>query len=157
MKDEEELKISHEQTMEQLEKKKRALESDVHRVKTENEKEEATLRAQFKKVTTLYQNYMGDYDREVQQQTVDNQKTQAEYDEIYADLQQTKEEYLMRLEEKRKRNEIAEFMQKKKDQQESQMHKLQRATEYIQAHWRGLLARKEMEKARKGKKKKKKK
>ena len=37
------------------------------------------------------------------------------------------------------------------------MEKLSRASEYIQAHWRGMLARKEMEKARKGKKKKKKK
>jgi hypothetical protein len=35
--------------------------------------------------------------------------------------------------------------------------KLVRSSEFIQAHWRGLLARKEMEKARKGKKKKKKK
>jgi hypothetical protein len=37
------------------------------------------------------------------------------------------------------------------------MQRLERASEYIQAHWRGLLARKDMEKARKGKKKKKKK
>lgn len=36
------------------------------------------------------------------------------------------------------------------------MDKLIRASEYIQAHWRGLIARKDMEKARKGKKKKKK-
>ena len=91
----------------------------------------------------------------MQTQTVDNQKTTAEYDEIYADLQQTKEEYTMRLEEKRKRNEIAEFMQKKDDEQKSQMQRLERASEFIQAHWRGLLARKDMEKARKGKKKKK--
>jgi hypothetical protein len=37
------------------------------------------------------------------------------------------------------------------------MQKLERASEFMQAHWRGLLARKDMEKARKGKKKKKKK
>jgi len=37
------------------------------------------------------------------------------------------------------------------------MQKLIKAAEYMQAHWRGLLARKDMEKARKGKKKKKKK
>jgi hypothetical protein len=37
------------------------------------------------------------------------------------------------------------------------MEKLSRACEWIQSHWRGMLSRKEMEKARKGKKKKKKK
>jgi len=34
------------------------------------------------------------------------------------------------------------------------MEKLETASEFIQAHWRGLLARKEMEKVRKKKKKK---
>jgi hypothetical protein len=37
------------------------------------------------------------------------------------------------------------------------MNLLHRAAEWMQAHWKGLLARKEMEKARKGRKKKKKK
>jgi len=48
-------------------------------------------------------------------------------------------------------------MKKKQDEQNSKIEKLSRASEWIQAHWRGMLARKEMEKARKGKKKKKKK
>lgn len=100
---------------------------------------------------------MDGYDREVNQHTVDNQKTQNEYDDTYADLLQLKEEYSMRLQEKKKRDEIAAIMQKKNDEQNAQKEKLVRASEFIQAHWRGLLARKEMEKARKGKKKKKKK
>ena len=157
MKDEEELQKSHKETCELLEKKMKALTSDVEKVKTENEKEEAELRKKFKAISSAYQNNMQEYDRDVQTQTVDNQKFQAEYDEIYADLQQTKEEYAMRLEEKRKRTEIEEFMARKDQEQKSQMQKLERASEFIQAHWRGLLARKDMEKARKGKKKKKKK
>jgi hypothetical protein len=48
-------------------------------------------------------------------------------------------------------------MQKKNDEQNAKKEKLVKASEFIQAHWRGLLARKDMEKARKGKKKKKKK
>ena len=115
------------------------------------------MRKIYKQAATNYQTNMSDYDREVQNQTIDNQKAQAEYDEVYADLQQTKEEYNMRLEEKRKRNEIAELMQKKDDEQNARMDKLDKAAQFMQAHWRGLLARKDMEKARKGKKKKKKK
>ena len=63
----------------------------------------------------------------------------------------------MRIEEKKKRDQIAAIMKKKTDEQQAQMDRLVRASEYIQAHWRGLLARKDAEKARKGKKKKKKK
>lgn len=48
-------------------------------------------------------------------------------------------------------------MKKKQDEQEKQFNLLNKAAEWMQAHWRGLLARREMEKARKGKKKKKKK
>ena len=40
-----------------------------------------------------------------------------------------------------------------KAEQNAKMQKLERASAYVQAHWRGLLARKDMEKARKGKKK----
>ena len=63
----------------------------------------------------------------------------------------------MRVEEKKKRDQIAAIMQKKTVEQQVQMNKLVRASEYLQAHYRGLLARKDAEKARKGKKKKKKK
>jgi len=48
-------------------------------------------------------------------------------------------------------------MKRKNDEQQQQMNLLNRASDWIQAHWRGLLARRQMEKARKGKKKKKKK
>lgn len=59
----------------------------------------------------------------------------------------------MRVEEKKKRDQIAAIMQKKTDEQKVLMNKLVRASEYLQAHWRGLQARMEAEKARKGKKK----
>lgn len=59
------------------------------------------------------------------------------------------------LEEKRKRDETAAIMQRKKDEQNAKMGKLIKASEYIQAHWRGLLERKIMEKQRKKKKGKK--
>ena len=62
-----------------------------------------------------------------------------------------------RVDARRKREEIAAIMQKKKDEQNAKIEKMSRACEWVQAHWRGMLARKEMEKARKGKKKKKKK
>ena len=74
-----------------------------------------------------------------------------------ADLKAIKEDYDMRVEEKRKRDEIAAIMRHKNDVQNEKMQRLERATEFIQAHWKGMIARKESDKLRKGKKKKKKK
>jgi hypothetical protein len=61
------------------------------------------------------------------------------------------------VEEKKKRDELLAIMKKKNEEQLRQMNLLNKAAEWVQGHWRGLLARREMEKARKGKKKKKKK
>ena len=87
----------------------------------------------------------------------ENQKCEGDYEDTANDLKEIEDEYAQRLEERRKREEINLIMQKKKDEQNAKFEKLGKACEYIQAHWRGMLARKEMEKARKGKKKKKKK
>ena len=126
-------------------------------VNSSNKKEEEELRKEYKKATNEYTANMGSYDLDVNNQTIDNQKCQAEFEDTAADLSQIKEEYTMRVEEKKKRDQIAAIMQKKTIEQQVQMNKLVRASEYLQAHWRGLLARKDAEKARKGKKKKKKK
>ena len=67
------------------------------------------------------------------------------------------DELKQRHEERKKRNELLAIMKRKSDEQAKQMNLLVKAAEWMQAHWRGLLARREMEKARKGKKKKKKK
>lgn len=65
-----------------------------------------------------------------------------------------KESYSMLLDEKRKRDEIAAIMKKKNDEQNATMDKLVKASEFIQAHWRGMQERRLMEKAMKGKRKK---
>jgi len=65
-----------------------------------------------------------------------------------------KESLAMLQEEKRKRDEIAAIMKKKADEQQAIMDKMIRASEFIQAHWRGMQERRLMEKSMKGKKKK---
>lgn len=96
------------------------------------------------------------YDTEMKDHTREKEKALAEYQESHHELTQISEEYKQRLEERKKREEILALMKKKNEEQEKQMNLLNRASEWVQAHWKGLLARREMEKARKGKKKKKK-
>ena len=59
--------------------------------------------------------------------------------------------------EKRKFDELQELIRVKEEQQRKKMETLAKAAEWVQAHWRGLTARREGEKARKKNKKKKKK
>lgn len=76
---------------------------------------------------------------------------------MHHELTLINDEHRQRIEERKKRDEILAIMKQKNDEQLKQMNLLNKAAEWVQAHWRGLLARREMEKARKGKKKKKKK
>ena len=96
-----------------------------------NEKAESLLRKEYKKVSMAYTDNMETYDKELKTNTKDNENTKAEYDGTIADLNNMKEEYNMLLEEKRKRDEIAAIMQKKKDEQNEKMNKLIKASEYI--------------------------
>jgi len=81
---------------------------------------------------------MKEYDKDMIQYTNDNEKTEAEYEDTMADLNMMQQEHNMLMEERRKREEIQAIMQKKKDEQNAKMDKLIRASEYIQAHWRGM-------------------
>ena len=147
----------HNKEIEQLTKMRDKYVKDLEKVSKEADTEEGKQRKEFKTTSNNYLNSVQVYDADIGNQTLDNAKTQAEYDDTQQDLNQIKEEYDMRLEEKRKRDEIAAIMQKKNDEQNAKMDKLERACEFIQAHWRGLQEQRIMEKARKKKKKKKKK
>ena len=56
------------------------------------------------------------------------------------------------MEERRKRDNLKAIMDKKEAEQRKKMDTLNKAAEFLQAHYRGMLARREMERARKGKK-----
>lgn len=94
------------------------------------------------------------YDQELKQHTKGNRIAKEEFDGTITDLNNMKESLAMLQEEKRKRDEIAAIMKNKSDEQQAVMDKLVRASEFIQAHWRGMQERKLMEKSMKGKKKK---
>lgn len=97
------------------------------------------------------------YDLEIFASEETNKKMQLDYDDTATDLAQAREEYELLREEARKREEIAAILARKNAEFSEKMNKLNKASEYIQAHWMGMMARKERDKAMKGKKKKKKK
>lgn len=62
------------------------------------------------------------------------------------ELDTVKSTYNDLLEAKRKREELNQFMQMKKDEEDDKMNRVIRASEYIQAHYSGMLERKAFEK-----------
>ena len=73
-------------------------------------------RKDFVKVFQDYQNNMNQYDSEMFTTVGENQKVENEYEDTANDLREIESEYAQRLEERRKRDEIAAIMQKKKDE-----------------------------------------
>lgn len=143
--------------MTKLNKELGSVKAKMQEAEKSNNGMEKEKRKEFVKVFQDYHNNMIQYDQEMTATVNENKKCEGDYEDTANDLKEIEAEYQQRLEERRKRDEIAAIMQKKKDEQNAKIEKLSRACEWIQAHWRGMLARKEMEKARKGKKKKKKK
>ena len=104
------IRLQHEKEMESLTKTRDNVVKALAKVAEDADKEEARLRKEFKTTSNNYLAAVQVYDAEIGNQTLDNAKTQAEYDDTLQDLNQIKEEYDMRLEEKRKRDEIAAIM-----------------------------------------------
>lgn len=115
------------------------------------------MREEYKKADRLYSENLNNYDADMKDQTRNKEQALEQFEQVHHELIHITDEHRQRIEERKKRDEILAIMKKKNDEQLKQMNLLNKAAEWTQAHWRGLLARREMEKARKGRKKKKKK
>lgn len=111
----------------------------------------------FESADKMYAEALDSYDTEMKNHQVELGTCNKEYEEKHFELKQLQEEWHHRQEERRKTEMIHSMMMKKEDDQRAKMELLTKGAEWIQAHWRGLVARREGEKARKKNKKKNKK
>ena len=88
---------------------------------------------------------MRDYERQ-------KENAQKAYDEEAQALAIVKAQWEERLLEKEKRDKLHMMIEAKKQEQQRKLDTLKKAAQFLQSHWRGLAARREMERARKGKK-----
>lgn len=154
--DEDQLDKSHKDAITKLDADLDKFTKAYTKLKNDNITSENQMRQQYSRSFKNWTNTVIGYDQDLKNQERENKKSQAEYDDVQHELQEMKEHFNLLLEEKRKREELNRFMQRKKDEQSAKMNRLIRATEYIQAHWTGMIERKNWEKGP-GKKKKKKK
>ena len=127
----------------------------LNEIKSAAEKEERELEKQnenkFDALHAMYQQH----DAEITSAETAKQKNQEDYNDTLADLKVAQETFDLLKEDARKRDEVAQILERKNKEFTEKMEKLNKATSYIQAHYMGMVARKERDKAMKGKKKRK--
>lgn len=152
-----EFEKQNKETIEALSKELSKLDRELNDLIKKNKDEEKIMRANYTNRAQELVNNVNAYDVEIGIAEETKAKMQSDYDDSAHDLAMLKDEYELLREEARKREEIAQILAEKEAVFNEKMVKLEQASQYIQAHWQGMLARKDRDKAMKGKKKKKKK
>lgn len=130
---------------------------ELKTVKVNNKQTEEVSFKLYKGRRTGLIEKLTDYDEEMNQETEHMNKVGTDAKDIRGELEATTENYNQRMEERKKRREEEERIAARKAKMDKERQQLVNAAEWVQAHWRGLVTRREMEKGRKKKKKKKKK
>lgn len=89
------------------------------------------------------------YDQEMREKNEKIAQAKKENEEYESQLSGLHEEYNQRKDEKRKRDLVKTMVKKMQDEVDRKDDQENRAAEWIQAHWLGMLERKAAEKARK--------
>ena len=138
--------------MAELERTIADLTAEYNAMKAKNAIAEKQLLTSYDGADKQYTEALESYDQEMREKNKERDETYADLVEQETQLAQIKAEYAERLEETRRRNALAEIMRKKEEQHKKHMDTINKAAQFLQAHYRGMLARRDMEKARKGKK-----
>jgi len=110
---------------------------------------EASLQSGHENADNNYQSNLDAYDEEMRQKHEKIAQARKEHEEYASQLEGLQEEYRQRLDEKRKRDLVKQMVKKMQDEVDRKNDQENRAAEWIQAHWLGMLERKAAEKARK--------
>lgn len=141
--------------MKELTTLKTKLENELKALKDDNNKQEGMAYKDFNQDYTNYQNSLISYDDEMNEKLAMKAKEFNFLKDQKQSLAELQELWQERLNERRKREELDMLIKKKKEEQEKEMVQQTKAAEWVQAHWRGLVARKEYEKSKKSRKKRK--
>lgn len=96
--------------MAKLTKDKNSLQKKMDEEEKKNSQLEKEDRKNYVKVFQDYHNNMNQYDQEQFATTAENKKVEDEYEDTANDLREIQSEYEQRIEERRKREEIAAIM-----------------------------------------------
>jgi hypothetical protein len=121
-------------------------------MKAQNSAAERTLLTQYDGADKQYTEALSSYDTEMSEKTKEKQEAEADCQDAEYQLSQIRDQWTERIEERRKREALKAIMDKKEAEQRKKLDTLNKAAQFLQAHYRGMVARRDMERARKGKK-----
>ena len=132
---------NHKQRMKELTERRNKLSDTLSLIKNENAKEEEKLRKEFERAENNCRDSIRTYDKDMEKntETLNNQKEQ--YSKLRKELEKIENLYRGKLDEKRRRHEEEMKRKKLEQEREQQMGMLEKAAEWIQAHYRGLVTR----------------
>ena len=142
----------HEETMQNLQQTIEQLSNELIDMKAANSGAERTLLTQYDGADKQYTEALNSYDTEMAEKTKEKQEAEADCQDAEYQLSQIREQWAERIEERRKREALKAIMDKKEAEQRKKLDTLNKAAQFLQAHYRGMVARRDMERARKGKK-----
>jgi hypothetical protein len=142
--------------MKELTEKRNKLFDNLKLLKTENSKEEEKLRKDFERAENNCRDSIRTYDKDMEKNHESLNNLKEQYAKVQEELAIVENLYRGKMEEKRRQQEEEMKRKKLEQEREQQLNTLNRAAEWIQAHYRGLITRRaNNKKGKKGKKKKK--
>lgn len=149
-------KQNHENRMKELKEKREKLVTHLTALKNSNSLEEQKLRKEFERSENNARENIRTYDKDMEKQNEALNTLKEQYAQVKEQLGMVENMYRGKMEEKRRKLEEELKRKKLEQQREQQLDSLNKAAEWIQAHYRGLLTRRAyLKKGKKGKKKKK--
>ena len=142
----------HQETMAQLQRTIDDLTAEYTGLKGGNSVAEKTLLTNYDNADKQYTEALDSYDQDMRDKNKERDETQADLEDQLQQLAQIKEQWAERIEEKRRREDLDEIIKRKEEANRKHTETLNKAAQFLQAHYRGMLARREMDRARKGKK-----
>lgn len=151
-------KTNHEKRMKELIEKRNKNSDNLKIFKTENAKEEEKLRKDFERAENNCRDSIKTYDKDMDKNNESLSNLKEQYAKVQEELAIVENLFRGKMEEKKRK--LEEEMKRKKLEQEreQQLNTLNKAAEWVQAHYRGLITRRAFnKKGKKGGKKPKKK
>ena len=117
-----------------------------------NTADEKQLVTQYDGADKQYTEALASYDVDMADKTKEKNEALTDCTDAEYQLKQFQEQWEERMEERRKRDNLKAIMDKKEAEQRKKRDTLNKAAQFLQAHYRGMVARRDMAKASKGKK-----
>ena len=144
---------NHIDFMKKLNAKYDTLSEKLFKLRSENSKDEQKLRTEFERAETVLESNIEQYDQEMHDKHDALSKIREDYSKVQEELDIVENLYRGKMEEKKRKLDEEERMKKKQQERDEAMKVLNKAAEWVQAHYRGLVTRRALRKGKKGKKK----